>query len=520
MYIEPNSYIRLMKNIPLDNTYTDTLFFTSRANQLNYFRNNTTGMNFTAQSYQRVIRDGLRYIRLQVNAENIYDYNYLMFQNTAFGNRWFFAFINNIEYINNNTSEINFELDVMQTWLFDVTLGASFVEREHFSEDTVGMNIQPEPIDIGPIQCNGVTSTGWFDNVAIVVALSNTSEDRGLVCGTFSALSYFWAPLTNDGAKFVQRQINSYVEMNQMDRIVSIFLAPADFIAQHMPSEGGFIPHTAQPVTKTISLPRPTTCGNYTPRNQKLLTAPYTFLCADSLNEAQNYRFEWSRDANNISFSATGYIGPDPAVTFYPVNYNGAWTNLVQTVGKNPTESVTLRGYPQCAVAIDAYRAWLAQGAVADAVNIAQSITTIGAGVSYGNPFMAVHGALGVVGGINNAIVSATKGSKARGVQGGDVDIITKQKEVYFKYMSVTEEYAEIIDDFFDRYGYACNQLKIPNRNARAHWTYCKTHDCNLEGSAPADDLKKMKSIYDNGITWWNNPSEVGHYELLNTPNG
>lgn len=519
MYIEPNSYIRLMKNIPLDNTYTDTLFFTSRANQLNYFRNNTTGMNFTAQSYQRVIRDGLRYIRLQVNAENIYDYNYLMFQNTAFGNRWFFAFINNIEYINNNTSEINFELDVMQTWLFDVTLGASYVEREHFSEDTVGMNIQPEPIEIGPIQCNAVTTTGWFDDLYIVLATTTSSQNHGLVGGMYGAVDYSYAELSSAGSALMQARINTLVESNKMDSIVAVFIMPAKFI----PSSGGGsgdLPWSSVPQSRSISIPRPTTCGNYTPRNKKLLTAPYTFLCVDTLNDARNYRFEWSRDANNISFTAIGSITPDPAITFYPTNYNGAWTNLVQTVGKNPTESVTLRGFPQCAIAIDAYKAWLAQGAVSDGLNVMQSAITAGAGVVSGYVPMAMHGATGIMQGINNAVVAATAGARPRGVQGGDPDVVSGQKEAYFKFMSVTEEYAEIIDDYFDRYGYACNQLKIPNRNARAHWTYCKTHDCNLEGSAPADDLKKMKSIYDNGITWWNNPSEVGHYELLNTPNG
>lgn len=517
MYIEPNSYIRLMKNVPLDNSYTDTLFFTSKANQTAYFLNQTTGRNFTAQSYQRVQRG---YIRLQVNAELIYDYNYLMFQNTAYGTRWFYAFINNVEYLNDNTTEVHFEIDVMQTWLFDVVLGASLVEREHFSEDTVGMNIQPEPIDIGPIQCNAVMSTGWFDDYYIVLGTTTTDENHGLVGGMYGAVNYSYAPLTGSGSGQMQSRINTLVESNKMDSIVAVFLMPASFI----PSSGGGggdVPWSSSPQVRTISIPIPNKCGNYTPRNKKLLTSPYTFLCVDTLNDAKNYRYEWSRDSGNITFTAIGSISPDPSITFYPTNYNGAWTNLVQTVGKNPTESITMRGFPQCAIAIDAYKAWLAQGAVSDGLNIMQSAITAGAGVVSGYMPMALHGATGMMQGINNAVVSATAGSKVRGVQGGDADVVSGQKEAYFKYMSVTEEYAEIIDDYFDRYGYACNQLKIPNRNARAHWTYCKTVECDIsEGNAPADDLKKIKSIYNKGITWWNNPSEVGHYELLNTPNG
>lgn len=515
MYIEPNSYIRLMKNIPLDNTYTDTLFFTSRANQLNYFRNNTTGMYFTAQSYQRVIRDGLRYIRLQVNAENIYDYNYLMFQNTAFGNRWFFAFINNIEYINNNTSEINFELDVMQTWLFDVTLGASYVEREHFSEDTVGMNIQPEPIDIGPIQCNRVMDSNLFSSLSIYLLEAYSDAGEGIPVpvygGLFNPMKVNRYPLDTTGARNCMIHINELVADNKGDTIIGCFIFPEAFydtIQSFAPTEHAF------------NVPIPTTCGNYTPRNNKLLTAPFTFLCVDTLNDSRNYRFEWSRTKGYIQFKLVGAFTADPTVTIYPYNYNGAWSNSVLTNDKNPTESITVHGFTQCAVAIDSYRAYIAQHALGDTLSIlGLGLGGIGA-AAIGHPIAATHAAVGIAQVINNSVVQSTRGAKTRGIIGGDADTGTKQKGAYFKYMSVTEEYAEIIDDYFDRYGYACNQLKIPNRNARAHWTYCKTHDCNLEGSAPADDLKKIKSIYDNGITWWNNPSEVGHYELLNTPNG
>ena len=32
-----------------------------------------------------------------------------------------------------------------------------------------------------------------------------------------------------------------------------------------------------------------------------------------------------------------------------------------------------------------------------------------------------------------------------------------------------------------------------------------------------SDDMSKICSIYDNGITWWKNGSEVGNYSLNNT---
>ena len=44
-----------------------------------------------------------------------------------------------------------------------------------------------------------------------------------------------------------------------------------------------------------------------------------------------------------------------------------------------------------------------------------------------------------------------------------------------------------------------------------------KTVGATVTGSVPADDMKKICSIYDNGITFWKNGSEVGQYNLDNT---
>lgn len=74
-----------------------------------------------------------------------------------------------------------------------------------------------------------------------------------------------------------------------------------------------------------------------------------------------------------------------------------------------------------------------------------------------------------------------------------------------------------MIDDYFTMFGYAIKRVKVPNRNSRPHWNYVKTIGCTLTGSIPSDDMKKICNIYNNGITFWKNGSEIGHYELDNT---
>ena len=118
MEIQPQSNIKLLHNVPLDTSYDHTIYFASSSAQYTYFAG-LVKYNLTNQSYQRVNKGKARVAKC---ADDIYDCNYMMFQNTAFGSKWFYAYIKAIEYINNETSEIEFEIDPIQTWFFDFTI--------------------------------------------------------------------------------------------------------------------------------------------------------------------------------------------------------------------------------------------------------------------------------------------------------------------------------------------------------------------------------------------------------------
>ena len=141
-----------------------------------------------------------------------------------------------------------------------------------------------------------------------------------------------------------------------------------------------------------------------------------------------------------------------------------------------------------------------------------------GAFLASGNLTGAVQSHLNAMNIDNQRHLAEIKGSRVRGTVGAGSEVAKRTKAIYFKQISVTAEYAKMIDDFFDRFGYTCGRLKVPNRNARPHWTYTKTKDVNLRGNVPTDDMRKIKEIYDNGITFWNNGSEVGNYNLDNSP--
>lgn len=173
MYVQPNTTIKLIKGVPLSNDYTDTLYWPDVATQTAYFAA-LPGLSFGAQTYQRVKN---WVMRLQVPADQIYDYNYLMFQNTAHGSKWFYAFITKVEYINEAVSEITYELDVMQTWWGELVRLPSYVERETTIADIPGGNLAPEPVDLGPIKCHSMERSGYMDSYSVVIARANVTTN-------------------------------------------------------------------------------------------------------------------------------------------------------------------------------------------------------------------------------------------------------------------------------------------------------------------------------------------------------
>ena len=131
MAISPQTNLFLLKNkLTLD--YKNQLTFASKEAQFNYFYN-LPKIEIDNISYQR--KDSI--IRFPEHIDNLLEYNYCMYQNENYGNKWFYAFIVNMEYVNDSMTNIYIKTDVFQTWQFDLIYKQSFIEREmiNVSED-------------------------------------------------------------------------------------------------------------------------------------------------------------------------------------------------------------------------------------------------------------------------------------------------------------------------------------------------------------------------------------------------
>ena len=85
--ITPQTELKLLK-CPIESDNRNQLTFTNVTTQYNYFNSlpKITVDNFT---YQR--KDSV--IRYPAHIDSILTYNYVMYQNEAYTNKWFYAFI-------------------------------------------------------------------------------------------------------------------------------------------------------------------------------------------------------------------------------------------------------------------------------------------------------------------------------------------------------------------------------------------------------------------------------------------
>ena len=109
--------------------------------------------------------------------------------------------------------------------------------------------------------------------------------------------------------------------------------------------------------------------------------------------------------------------------------------------------------------------------------------------------------------------VPSSKGN----TNGGDINLTNDANTFFFYKMSIKKEFAKLIDNYFDVYGYKVNEWKIPNLHSRSNWNYVKTIDAIIESNVVPDSaLNKIKALFNNGITLWHNPVSFLDYTQPN----
>ena len=521
MAINPNTTIYLCAGIPWGNDYAHVRLFQNMEERLSFLSTKIVA-TLDGATYQR----DDKFVSFPANYETIANCNYMYYRNN---NRWYFNFIRDIRFQNENKSDVYFEQDVFQTWFADDTLKISFVEREHTNDDTFGNNLVPENLETGEYIYNtgvvNLISNRLYDfTIGIIIAVSERLDGiatSSFLDYSFNALAYryFKTDVWQQASNFV----DEYSKSGKGDAIVNIYMFPLDLIGvtSESPSSGWVniagVRDIMSRKLENVFAP----LDGYTPKNNKMYAYPYRTLnvCSPGSSEKE-YRYEYfdiNFLENNGPFNLFSALGGSAPVVAIPRAYKG--------LNVNYDETITTSAYPTCSWINDTFKNWYAQNqmginfnAIVDGIGGALGVAS---GIGTGNWDSAIQSAVGAVSSVGNALISVEQHKiipdSARGNTGNACAFYNNG---YFDFVyfpkCIRYEFAKRIDDYFTMYGYKTLQTKVPNLYGRRSWNFVKCVDANLIDDIPVVAHNRIKQAFETGVTFWHT-NDIKNYALDNS---
>ena len=535
-------------NCKLERTGHKTIDFSSAAARDTFFSSSNGVATITNTAFNgnaTYIREhGVITVGINADVLDAAGVNYCRYINPQAGNFYRYCFIDEIEYVAPETTRLHIRVDAFVTNIGSINYNQCFVEREHVANDTRGLHTLPEDVPTGNIVCNGVTyelcsdlsarSKGVFDSnyYAAIFMTEHTFTAKGdydSFIGGNANCSYIIAPESIDD---LGAFIEYITEINKADSIIGIIPLLRDFttaeevnipsdVAAEIGTNKVYILSDNGGAMYSVSLySNFTTLDGYTPHNNKLYTYPYNYMSVVSSNSS-NTIIEYEKiSANNnflVSYSAT----LSPTLTLTPHNYNGV-TNCLD-------KCVSFSQFAPIAYSIDTFKNWYAQNKNVVDLTLyekAGAIVKAGAGALTAQSYTQATGAAkDVLSQTVNAIewIASLKDMQRRpdelhGTLNGNAMLYMTKGGIQALDMCVKGEYAELIDRYFDMFGYNVSITKTPQINSRAHYNYCKTIGSNVYGAIAEDQKEMIDALFNDGITVWHisNGAIYGQYDTQN----
>lgn len=501
--ILPTAKIRICVGIPWDNKYNHVRLFNNREELFNYVDSKAIYKTDNAA----LVKRGYATLAIPVNEIYADSANYIAFYNTGYSNNWVYGFITSIEPLSVNSCRVNFELDVWTNSQFDMVLNQCFIERQIVSKslDKIGAYTYPEGLETGQyINADGAIQyqcPTYDERENSIVIASTFAEDGSVTTGymrdnLYTGIEYH----VFDDASSASAYIQAIVEGGLSDGIVNCFMMPTQFISDE-----------AQ--WKRIQIEKKyDNIDGYIPKNNKLFCYPYNFIYGNNnKGTGVEYRYEFFRE-NTCEFEYTVMLDTEPVLCSYPIWYNN--------INQNYLEMLTYNSYPKCPLAIDSFKAWLAQSGstlVAEQFDLSDTESTLLAGLL--NSYSTQGANMSTLSGITSAISQSTRAymqaPQLKNQGSNNLNAVIGNQEITYFRSSIRAEYAKKIDDYFSMYGYKICELGVPDIRSRSAWNFVKTRGCTVSGNIEVDMLNKLRNIFDNGVTIWHT-NDIGNYGLTN----
>ena len=523
---------------PLEDDLKHTLFFSNASAQHTYF-DGRIQKTYLDVSYQRDTST----FRCPAHIDSIRNCNYMMYQNTAYSNKWFYCFVEKMTYISDGMTDVEFKVDPIQTFMFDFETQPSFIEREHSTTDVAGDNTLSENFELGEYVKNTNiatpligSNTMWYavgvSEIQGTISPEPTSKINGIPNGLFFVFT--------DSMSDIQSITKIYDDAGKANAIYTMFIFPKDilWIKQGDSAQWGYTDATwsydgntysttlncyvpramgdvAGRLVENYTVSKPSKVGmTYVPRNQKMLTFPYCYFNISN-NAGTTVTYHYEDFSGTPNFNLDGAFGVGCSTKLYPTNYK----NMTLSA-ENPFDyGITGGKYPTISWNSDSYTNWLTQNAVDIASELTTStLATASAGIVTANPAVAYTvGASAITNVVKQVHDASLMPDQAKGnVNCGDINYVKNKNKFTVFPLSIKPEIARIIDDFWDMFGYPSHRVKKPNYNHRQNWWYTKTIDIYISGNIPNEYMNQIKTAYNNGITYWRYPANFMNYSVSN----
>lgn len=501
----PSANLGICRGIKWDSGYNDVQQFENAAAQHSFISGFLKFSLFNNFSYIR--NQPGKPIRVPLNEQQLIDCNYIFFQNAAFGTKWFYAFIDRVEYVSDETSYIYFTEDIYQTWQFQIQIDSCYVEREHTNDDTIGKNTVPEGLETGEY-ITASNESYIFGEVLSPLHVYIMSTEKFLVLGVDSFApkilngmpnAMYWydcgESTKNETVTKIKSVVDSATSEGKIDSL-TIFIAPAVLESAKVNDINFGVLGGALP---------------YDVKNNKLKCFPYRQLALVTPGQSQTLRYEnFSGDSVYPQIKLEYSFGVNPKITVTPLNYEGeAYAFQYQ---------MSISGFPLVPWVKNYYENYVAQNAASLKMGL---ITTTGGAIA--------RAAAGDVAGASLSLLSSVGSTVAKledmkaipnqligSASAPEVNAVAKRMGVYAYCRCIKEEYAKIIDDYFTRFGYKTNRIKVPNITGRAAFNFVKTIGAHVHGQIPVYVSEQMENMLNRGVTFWHS-TDLGNYSLDNS---
>lgn len=539
--------------VPWNSDLKNVQSYPSRAEQISTIQ----GLLSHKYEHINIIRRDSDLILKGVN-EDLTQCNYLMYQNKDISDKWYFAFIDNVQYNSLNSVIISHTIDVWQTYQFDITYYKNLILRSHVakSDDTVGRWLAPEPISVAPEferKHNVFNDLSWTPQYVLhstSVYNPNTKKYEYKGNGTGASLSSEYGIFVDNDID-VQSVIKKYGKMSPAEALKddnddkysnwiadlltgqwdsfeksidnAIKLISTTSISQLQDHRSELIGLYAIPswvhdgsnkyatndiTSKSVSVPLPDStlaCG-YAPRNKKMLSSlckAYLFYNENGFKLPLKPELFTSKTPSftvkSTELSTNGFILQIGSYADYTAKTNKISYNCENRLGYDANTGLDK-----------------VLNTLTSAVGVVNAVGSAASQAFAGNVGGAVQGAVGAVQQSINMIDALGQRGVNTGASGDIMSITEKRAMPVFADVSPTEAQCRYIDDYLDFYGYAINEIgKISTyMKNRSNWNYIQVANCNIKVSAPNDDINKLKQMFESGVTIWH--KKFGDYDQTN----